>query len=124
MSDESTQFREPTPQELRLLVALVALASEVHVTPNWRETVRVQAMADGGMGSLRLATDEALQQSERLIGWRAAELQFIDADGVSVLASLNLDQNGELLELDMWKTDFSSLVRIPDELSNEPPDAK
>jgi len=73
-------------------------------------------MDDGGMGSLRLATDEALQQPRRLMGRRAAELQFIDADGVTVLASLNLDQNGELLELDIWKTDFSPLIQIPDDL--------
>jgi hypothetical protein len=74
-------------------------------------------MDDGGMGSLRLATDEGLQQQPgRLTGRRAAELQFIDADGVPVLASLNLDQNGELLEIDIWKTDFSPLIRIPDDL--------
>jgi hypothetical protein len=73
-------------------------------------------MDDGGMGSLRLATDEALQKPGRLVGPRAAEVQFIDADGVPVLASLNLDQNGELMELDIWKTDFSPLIRIPENL--------
>jgi len=73
-------------------------------------------MEDGGMGSLMLATDEALQKPRRLFGQRAAELQFLDADGVSVLASLNLDQNGELLELDVWKIDFSPLKRIPDDV--------
>jgi hypothetical protein len=120
MSDESTQFRRPSPQELQLVALLVSRASGVQLSPDWRETLRVRPMADGGMGSLKLASEESLQP-ERPIGRRAAELQFVDADGVSVLASLNVDRDGHLLELDMWKTDFSPLIRIPDEFPNGPP---
>jgi len=104
------------PQELRLLAALVTRASAVRLRPDWLETLRVSPIDDGGMGSLRLATDEALQQPGRLVGPRVAEVQFTDADGVPVLASLNLDPDGELMELDIWKTDFSPLIRIPDDL--------
>ena len=45
-----------------------------------------------------------------------AEIQFTDTDGVEVLASLNLDQDGKPFELDVWKTDFNALIRIPDPL--------
>jgi hypothetical protein len=73
-------------------------------------------MQDGGMGSLILATDESLQKPGRRFGRMAAELQFNDADGVAVLASLAVDQYGNLLELDLWKTDFSALIRIPEDV--------
>lgn len=122
MLDEFTQFRKPSPQELRLVALLVARASGAQLSPDWRETLLVQPIADGGMGSLKLASEESLQ-AERPIGRRAAEFQFVDADGVSVLASLNVDRDGRLLELDMWKTDFSPLIRIPDELSDPPMNA-
>lgn len=49
-----------------------------------------------------------------MFGGQVAEYQFTDADGVEVLASLNVDQDGRPFELDMWKTDFSPLIRIPD----------
>ena len=40
---------------------------------------------------------------------------FTDEDGVKVIASLNVDSDGHLFELDIWKTDFSPLLRIPAE---------
>src|SRR5712664_3326336 len=52
----------------RLLTSLVTRASGLHVKPIWRERLRVRPMDDGGMGSLRLATDEALQKADELIG--------------------------------------------------------
>jgi hypothetical protein len=45
-----------------------------------------------------------------------AEYIFKDADGVDVIASLNVDQNNELFELDIWKTTFDQLVRIPENI--------
>ncbi len=54
---------------------------------------------------------------DRKFGRRASECQFTDEDGVEVLASLNLDQDGNLYELDIWKTDFGKLIRIPAQLA-------
>lgn len=42
------------------------------------------------------------------------ETQFTDIDGVEVIASLNVDVDGVLFELDIWKTNFEKLVKIPD----------
>lgn len=119
MPDGSAQFRRPSVSEVRLLRLLVARASDLRLAPDWQESLRVRTMADGEMGSLALTCGQALQAS-RDIGRRAAEVQFEDADGVTVVASLNVDQEGQLLELDMWKLDFSPLVRIPDEFPDEP----
>ena len=75
----------------------------------WLPTAEVHDLADGGMGSLRFLSDKKGQQ----LGQKIAETQFLDEDGVPVLVSLYLDQEGALYELDSWKTDYSPLKRIP-----------
>lgn len=71
-------------------------------------TNSVQAMRDGGMGSLRFPGVE-----QRRYGSTLAEAEFRDADGTPVSVALMLDEAGDLFELDIWKVDFSPLVRIP-----------
>ncbi len=72
-------------------------------------------MSDGGMGSLRLFPRGAVGDA-RIFGRAASECQFIDADSVVVIVTLNLDKFGDLYELDIWKTNFEKLIRIPEEL--------
>lgn len=71
--------------------------------------LRVQTMADGGMGSLAFAPVDG----SRKFGATAAVCEFTDVDGQSVSAALNLDTNGQLLELDVWRVDFAPLLRWP-----------
>jgi hypothetical protein len=47
------------------------------------------------------------------LGKKIAEAEFTDEDGIPVSAVLNLDDKGQLFELDMWKVDFSALKRYP-----------
>jgi len=75
--------------------------------------LKVHDLADGGMGSLRLLAGAA-NENDRIFGSQIAEVRFNDADGEAVIVSLNVDTEGELLELDIWKTDFSPLIRFPD----------
>lgn len=72
----------------------------------------VREMPDGGMGSLQFCA--AAEEQDRVYGGYIAEGAFKDADGVPVSVTLNLDQNGELFELDVFKADFSPLIRYPD----------
>ncbi|WP_425326470.1 DUF6984 family protein [Sphingomonas oligophenolica] len=65
-------------------------------------------MEDGGMGSLSFVSSKL----HRSMGQIASKCFFSDADGVSVEASLLLDKEGDLFELDMWKVDFAPLIRI------------
>ncbi|WP_461625535.1 DUF6984 family protein [Bradyrhizobium sp. 25ACV] len=67
----------------------------------------VEQMNDGGMGSLRF-----VGSADRRLGKCVGEVEFDDADGVTVSVALNVDQRGELFELDLWKVDFSPLQRI------------
>jgi hypothetical protein len=68
-------------------------------------------MSDGQMGSLAISAETT---EARKLGRTVAEFQFSDRDGVTVLASLNVDEQGLPMEVDVWKTDFSPLLEIPD----------
>jgi len=114
MSAASTRFREPTDPERRLLALLAEQASELE--PGWHEELLVSEMDDGGMGSLRLSVRGAPIPEKRRFGRKVAELQFTDVDGVEVLVTLNVDADGKPLELDIWKTDFSPLIKVPDDV--------
>lgn len=68
-------------------------------------------MPDGGMGGIRFLSRSS---APRLFGRRAAEAEYADTDGVTVVISLNVDGQGDLYELDFWKVDFSSLRAYPE----------
>jgi hypothetical protein len=110
MSAEFIPFREPSEPERGLLAAMARLATDVD--PAWIEGIKVRSMNDGGMGSLELAPQVRPAQ-QRCFGKKVAEYQFVDADGVEVVVSLNVDADGTPFELDIWKTDFSPLVQMP-----------
>jgi hypothetical protein len=63
----------------------------------------VNPMDDGGMGSLAIGKN----YDNRQLGEQIAEYMFKDLDGTPVSAALNVDELGELYELDIWKVDFS-----------------
>jgi hypothetical protein len=104
--------RKPTKQEIRLLELLVKKSSVV-LPEHWKNNLLVQQMNDGDMGSLYLFPNGKIMQG-RVFGKQVSEFQFEDIDGVEVIVSLNLDENGDLFELDMWKIDFSKPIKYPD----------
>ncbi len=65
-------------------------------------------MNDGGMGSVRFVGG-----ADRQFGGVIAEGNFRDEDGTQVTVAINVDQHGELYEIDIWKVDFSPVKRIP-----------
>lgn len=103
--------RKPTQREERLLEILIA-RSTAPVPQNWKDKLLVRPMDDGEMDSLYLFPDGKIEH--RTFGEQVSDFQFKDLDGVDVIASLYVDIEGRLLELDMWKTDFSKLLQIPD----------
>ena len=109
--------RKLTPQEENLLSILVKQSSVVLPT-DWKEGLLVRSMDDGGMGSLYLFPKGEIKKDGRRFGESASEFRFTDQDGVEVIASLYLDNSGDLFELDIWKTDFSKVKRLPEISSN------
>jgi len=70
----------------------------------------VEDLSDGGMGSIRF---ESKNPGERRFGEDLCQKKFLDSDGVLILATLSLDNFGQLFELDLWKVDFSPILQFP-----------
>ncbi|MDR0697788.1 MAG: hypothetical protein LBG28_01000, partial [Tannerella sp.] len=68
----------------------------------------VRPMNDGGMGSILIINKN--DESDRIFGEQIGECCFVDEDGIDVVVSLNIDNKGNLFELDIWKTNFSPLI--------------
>lgn len=97
-------------KERALLAAL--MVGNPHATKFLESLDRalVEEMADGRMGSLRFYyPDQELRSYSRTL----VERQFADSDGVPVFVAINVDECGDIYELDVWKVDFSSLKRFP-----------
>ena len=69
-------------------------------------------MADGDMGSLCFQS-AADATPNRTFGETIIEGEFNDCDGTPVSFAINVDRDGMLYELDLWRVDFSPLQRIP-----------
>ena len=104
--------RIATIKEERLIELLIE-KSQTAFPDNWKEGLLVEEMNDGGMGSLTLYLEGSTGE-KRLFGHSVSEYQFKDLDGVEVLAYLDVDIDGNLYELDIWKVDFSKLISLPD----------
>jgi hypothetical protein len=105
------EYRSPTIDEARLLLELARIGG-INDPERWLASLTVREMKDGGMGSLELS-GAAEDQARSGVVISKASVQFADEDGVQVVATLNADESGLPLELDVWKTDFSPLRRIP-----------
>ncbi len=104
--------RKLYPDEERLLAFLVD-KSTMHVPSNWKDDLFVIPMEDDGMGSLYLFYELKNKNKDRKFERQVSECRFLDADGVEVIASLNVDSEGDLFELDIWKTNYAPLIKIP-----------
>ena len=105
--------RKPTIQEERLLEHLVK-KSTVLIPDNWKDGLLVRPMDDGEMGSLFLFPQGNVCEG-RVLGEQVRDFQFTDIDGIEVIASLNLDNEGGLFGLDIWKTNFEKLLKLPNQ---------
>ncbi len=96
--------------ERALLAALIAGKPQAVQLLGSLIGARVEEMNDGGMGSLRFCAFDA---SARRLGMQLIEKEFIDSDGVPIMVAINLEEHGDLYELDVWKVDFSPLKQFP-----------
>lgn len=83
---------------------------------DWEQDLLVTEK-DGITGSL-LLYPKGVKEQKRILGIQAAKCQFQDLDGVDVIAVLNLDNHGNLFELDLWKTDFTKVKEISEVFSS------
>lgn len=93
--------------EQRLLQLL--LTEQQSLLPHDFDTLAVEDMKDGGMGGIRVVGSSDPQRFGRTV----AQAECLDADGVVVSISVNVDQHDRFFELDIWKVDFSPLQQYP-----------
>ncbi|PCJ30501.1 MAG: hypothetical protein COA90_09065 [Gammaproteobacteria bacterium] len=67
------------------------------------QNLEVSEMNDGGMGSLAIGSN----YESRMLGREVAEYSFNDLDGMHISATLNIDRDNQLYEIDIFKADFS-----------------
>lgn len=96
--------------ERRLLESLLAQHPDIVRFRQELPTYFVRDMQDGGMGSIRFLSHS---EKERQFGTAIVEALYFDEDGVAVNIAVNIDNHGDLYEVDFWKADFSSLNRYP-----------
>ena len=103
--------RKMTIQESELLKKLLTRAN-LNPPFDWENELLVSEMNDGNMGSLYLYPPGITENNQRLFGQQISEYIFKDTDNIDVIASLNLDKNGMLFELDIWKTNFNPTIKL------------
>jgi hypothetical protein len=91
--------RKPTLQEEKLIALLVKKSSWV-IPGDWKEGLMVRSMNDRMMGSLYLFP-QGKTIARRKFGKQISDFQFTDVDGIEVIASLNVNGDGDLFELDI-----------------------
>ena len=106
---EST--RKPTAEEETFLGFLIKNAT-VKFSSDWKEGLLVKSMTEDAMGSLYLFP-KGITSEDRAFGDEVSEYIFKDEDRREVIATLTIDDQGNLFELDIWKTDFSALIKFP-----------
>jgi len=100
--------RKPKKEELQLIQHIVE-SSGNSVSDYYNESLRVQDLGQGSMGSLTLFPFGEIGET-RTFGKELGYIQYKDMDGVNVIATLYLDEYGKLYELDIWKTDYNNLI--------------
>ena len=108
-----TAPRNLSQKEKVLLVALLEGKPETLSLIRSLDDLVVEEMRDGGMGSLSLVP-KSQKGLTRSFGKELVAGEFTDSDGVPVSVTINLDSEGTLYELDVWKVDFSPLLEWPD----------
>ena len=88
----------------------------IDLSEDWDRGLLVKELADGGMGSFQVFQNQVEPSGVRTFGKRVSEYQYNDRDGIPVLVSLNLDSEGRLFEVDVWKIHYSSVrdFKVPE----------
>jgi hypothetical protein len=81
-----------------------------HITASL-EDLFVEEMDDGGMGSLQVMIEG---ENYRRFGGVLVDMGSHDVDGMYLLISVIVDSDDNFYELDIFKGDFSPLIKIPD----------
>lgn len=102
------KIRSLFDREKRLLKAMLSNRTDYLFFAKQIASAQVIDMSDGCMGSVKF-----IHSDKQNLGLTLAKSDCLDIDGVLISIAVNLDGQGRLYELDIWKVDFSPLQRYP-----------
>lgn len=105
------QIRKINNTEKAILEYLVKQGS-LQFPNEWNQNLFVQQMDDGGMGSFLIFQNAFDTGVKRKFGKQVSDFEFVDDDGVLVLVSLNTDEQDQLYEVDVWKTNYAPVINL------------
>ena len=88
-----------------MLLSLLLRKAGIYKPNDWLDSLFIFPMDDGKMGSYYITQELSTEI--------ASDILFLDEDSVEVLASLYVSEQGDPCEVDIWKMDYSELMRIP-----------
>lgn len=104
-------IRKINKTEIGVLEYLMKKAS-IQLRNDWSNNLFIQQLDDGGMGGFLIFESKDGTDAKRKFGKQVSEFEFTDDDGVLVLVSLNVDQNNQPFEVDIWKTNFDPVIKL------------
>ena len=96
-----------TPEERSLLVHLMRKAELPCPDDAWLDGLLTVPVGPGRSSFI------LVREAERDYDQLVSDVQFPDADGVPVLASLFIDRERVPYEVEIWKADDTPLIRLP-----------
>lgn len=99
------KLRKPNKKEVDLINFML---SDENVILDKLENCLVRDLKDNEMGSVEFVTNSAMRRVDRAI-----TKEFLDKDGVVISVSVNIDQFGDLYEVDIWRVDFFPVQSYP-----------
>jgi hypothetical protein len=108
---KNLKIRKLNSEEINFISILIKKSTKENLKIIDLEKLYVSELEDGGMGSLRFLSN--INNENRTMKSELIECFFNDLDGVKVSATINIDNYGELFELDIWKVNFNKLIRLP-----------
>lgn len=108
-------MREISKAEYEFLRAIFSAARQDLDVLGVSERSPVESLKDGGMGSIRFLRGAADTEEDRQMSKSIVEGEFKDLDGMPVSFTVDVDSDGHIFELDIWRVDFEPLKRLPSE---------
>nr|WP_121273843.1 hypothetical protein [Pedobacter schmidteae] len=102
--------RKLKQEEIDLITYMIKDTSEGQKIIDKLDSLIVEEMDDGGMGSLRVVVEG---MDDRRTSGILKDIDLYDIDGVLLVISVILDTEDNLYELDIFKGDFSPLKKFP-----------
>jgi hypothetical protein len=109
MSSSHSQERFLCQEEKHLVRDLVERTRKGNEVLDSLDAIKVVDLSDGGMGSIRTVPLD--NQKRKAIP--IASANYYDRDDILISVQITCDESGRLFEIDIWKTDFSPVIRYP-----------